>query len=290
MHSYTNCPVCNSTKIQTSFTCPDHSVSKEVFTITKCAECTFLITNPVPEEDKIGPYYKSEEYVSHSDSNKGLINTLYHMVRNITIKQKVSLINSFGTKQKSLLDIGCGTGYFLKAAASKGWGIDGMEPDASARILAQENTKRLIAANLNEVDKQQQYGVITLWHVLEHIHGLKEALTQISAHQQTEGYLVIALPNHLSWDAKHYKEYWAAYDVPRHLYHFNKTSVIKLLQQYGYKHVQTKPMWFDSIYVSMLSEKYRNGSTIFGIIKGFWSNFRGLFNNEYSSHIYIFKK
>jgi SAM-dependent methyltransferase len=289
MH-YTNCPVCTSTNIEFSFDCPDHSVSKQTFKIYKCTSCTFLFTNPVPAENEIGPYYQSEEYVSHTDSNKGLINRLYHIVRNITLKQKVSLINSFKTKEKTLLDIGCGTGYFLKAAKEDQWKVAGMEPDDSARALAIKNTGENIAPALSHLPEENQYKVITLWHVLEHIHQLSHSIQRINKHQKEGGYVVIALPNHLSWDAKHYKQYWAAYDVPRHLYHFNKKSVIHLLESNGYKHISTKPMWFDSIYVSMLSEKYKGGGTIFGILKGLWSNFSGLFSKEYSSHIYIFKK
>jgi 2-polyprenyl-3-methyl-5-hydroxy-6-metoxy-1,4-benzoquinol methylase len=289
MFLHSICPVCKGKNIQKSFDCPDHSVSKEVFQIFICSDCSFKFTNPIPEEDTIGPYYQSEEYISHTDSNKGLINRLYHLVRTITLNQKLALINTYATNEKTLLDIGCGTGYFLKKAKEHSWKIAGMEPDTSARNLAEKNTNEKIATSISQVSNQR-FEVITLWHVLEHIHQLDNTLTEIKKRQEQGNTLIIALPNHLSWDAKHYKSFWAAYDVPRHLYHFNKKSVQHLLLSNGYELIKTKPMWFDSIYVSMLSEKYSKRSTILGIVKGFISNIAGIFSNEYSSHIYIFKK
>ncbi|MCU0430627.1 MAG: class I SAM-dependent methyltransferase [Cytophagaceae bacterium] len=289
MNTHFLCPVCSSQEYEKAFICPDHSISKENFTIGKCKKCSFTFTLDAPSEDKIGKYYQSNEYISHSDTSKGFINKLYRIVRNITIQQKVNLINTLNAKDKTLLDIGCGTGYFLQAAKTNGWIVCGMEPDNQARKSAEEKTKIPIHDSIEKIP-QANFHIITLWHVLEHIHRLNESLEIIKNKQKQGDTLIIAVPNHLSWDSKHYQEYWAAYDVPRHLYHFDQSSIRALLKNHGYTFLKKKPMLFDSIYVSMLSEKYKNGSSIIGILKGIWSNLSGILNGEYSSHIYIFSK
>lgn len=289
-----NCPVCGSNNIRHFLTVKDHSISQEVFNLDQCQACTFTFTNPIPTEQEIGKYYQSEDYVSHSDSKKGLINVLYHYVRKINLKAKYDIISKHHTKG-TLLDVGCGTGYFLKYAQDEGWEVEGMEPDPGARKLAETNTKKNIAADLDHI-LDKQYDVITLWHVLEHIHNLKDAIQKINAHLKKDGTLIIAVPNLNSYDAKLYKEKWAAYDVPRHLYHFTPETIKTLLLNNGFTLADKKPMVFDSYYVSLLSEKYKRGKQdIIGFIKavmnGFTSNFKSnssLVNN--SSIIYIAKK
>lgn len=275
---------------QTYLYLKDYAVTGEEFKLVYNANLDMLETLPETSEEEIAKYYNSEEYISHTDSNKGLVNKMYQTIKAITLKQKLKLINSFSVNKKSLLDIGCGTGDFLKICKTNNWEVFGVEPNMKARELAMLKNQISIAESLDEISNKK-FDVITLWHVLEHVPNLEAYINKILNLLQSEGTLVIAVPNYNSFDAKYYKKYWAAFDVPRHRWHFSKKS-IELLFSEKAKLIKTKPMWFDSFYISLLSEKYKNGSqNLFkAFFVGLWSNLKGVFTKEYSSHIYVLKK
>jgi 2-polyprenyl-3-methyl-5-hydroxy-6-metoxy-1,4-benzoquinol methylase len=289
LQQITYCPVCKGTDFAHFLTCKDYTVSQESFNIVSCKSCNFKFTNPRPSDSEIGKYYKSEDYVSHSDTKKGLINRLYHMVRTRTLKQKLELISQY-VSRGTILDYGCGTGMFLKTCADAGWKSFGFEPDTDAKKLAEQ--KGLIVATSKEALAGNKYDIISLWHVLEHVTDLDETLQFFSKNISDKGRLIIAVPNYTSADAKYYKEFWAGYDVPRHIYHFEINTLKKLLVNHGFSLEETKPMKFDSYYVSMLSEKYKTGSMNYftAFLNGFKSNVAAKDSAQYSSVIYIFKK
>lgn len=293
MKTITNCPVCKSESFNPFLTCKDYTVSQEAFNIVSCISCNFKFTNPRPEDDKIGEYYKSEDYISHSNTSKGIISKLYKSVRNYTLNKKLKLISSY-VSRGTVLDYGCGTGMFLNVCQKAGWKSFGMEPDEGARKIGSEMGLNVFSdkGKIETYVGSERFDVITLWHVLEHVTDLEETLNFFKAKLNQNGALIIAVPNYTSYDAKHYKEFWAAYDVPRHLYHFEIETIQKLLHPYGFKLIETKPMKFDSFYVSMLSEKYKTGSIKYfnAFLSGLKSNLRAKQAKDYSSFIYIFKK
>ncbi|MEL6133797.1 MAG: class I SAM-dependent methyltransferase, partial [Bacteroidota bacterium] len=215
---YTTCPLCQSESIEAELSAKDHTVSGQVFDVWKCRSCGCRFTQAVPDEEHIGAFYESEEYISHSNTSKGLVNSLYQTVRNYTLNQKQKLIVSqSGKSQGSILDIGCGTGEFLGKMKSVGWETRGLEPSESARTQAKENHDLHVSAPSDLFQLQADtYDVITMWHVLEHVHKLHEYLDQIQSILKQDGKLIIAVPNYESLDAAYYGEKWAAYDVPRH--------------------------------------------------------------------------
>lgn len=290
MQEIKRCPICDSDKLISFLTVVDYSISKEEFNIKKCDNCGFKITSPRPTDDELPAYYASEDYVSHSDTQKGIINYLYQKVKGVTLKQKVKLISGL-TTSRTLLDVGCGTGDFIKFAADNNWGVTGLEPDKGARCLALNKLpgKVFPIDNLFKLS-HGGYGIITMWHVLEHVSELNKYIAQLYLLLEDNGRLIIALPNPESADAKHYKKYWAAYDVPRHLYHFSKKNITALASKHGFKLDTIKPMVFDSFYVSMLSEKYKNGNVFFAASNGLVSNLKGRKTLNHSSLIYIFSK
>lgn len=290
--TYHSCPLCNSTDVHLSLSAKDYTVSGEIFEIFSCGNCSACFTQNVPPQNEIGRYYQSENYISHSDTSEGVINRLYHTVRKRTLKKKLALLqNTIGTTKGSVLDIGSGTGAFLYTMKQAGWEVAGIEPDP----LARENSLKLhrIEALSPEVTsgiQEHSFDAITMWHVLEHVHGLHEQMEQLKFFLKPQGSIFIAVPNFTSYDAGHYKQYWAAWDVPRHLYHFSPGGMKMLAEKHGFRIVGTKPMWYDSFYVSMLSEKYKTGkSNIAGaIMTGLISNLKAAFNNKKcSSIIYI---
>ena len=289
---YTSCPVCNSKEISPLLTVPDFSVSKETFEIWQCKNCSVRFTQNAPDENSIGRYYQSPDYISHSNTNKGVVNKAYQLVRNYTLQQKAKLIKKFtGKKEGKILDVGCGIGAFLGTMQQHHWEVTGLEPEAEARNKAFQlygiNVQAPTA--LNSLP-QHSFDAITLWHVLEHVHSLHEYIDKLKNLLKPNGILFIAVPNYASEDAAAYNIHWAAYDVPRHLYHFTPQSINVLMQQHHLKVVTKKPMWFDSFYISILSSKYKNGATnwLGAAYTGLQSNMNAALNVEKcSSLIYI---
>ncbi|NDK54860.1 class I SAM-dependent methyltransferase [Pontibacter fetidus] len=287
-----HCPICGKEEFKNFLVVTDNSVSKESFVIVECENCTFKFTNPRPDVESIGSYYESEDYISHSNTKTGIINRAYHVVRSITTKQKVELINRYAPGKGSILDYGCGTGVFLTACRKDGWNVQGIEPNDKAREMAAASVGITIATNIAEL-ANSKFNVITLWHVLEHIHTLNETISQLISHLTEDGVLIIAVPNADSHDAKEYKENWAAYDVPRHLYHFTQPTMKRFLKKHKMQLEEVLPMKFDAYYVSMLSEKHKEGKTkmISSVVNGFKSNSYAEKNgNDYSSLIFVAKR
>ncbi len=295
MIHYSECPVCKSSNIQKVRSARDHTVSKKLFIIYHCDQCSTMFTQDVPGAETIGSYYASENYISHSNTQEGLINKLYHRIRKRTLLAKMLLVKKETGKQTgNILDVGCGTGAFLFTMQQAGWKATGLEPDDSARLKA-KNLYQIDPLPSDELFKLSpgMYDAITLWHVLEHVHQLHEYIEQLEKILTEKGRLFIAVPNYRSHDAHVYKENWAAYDVPRHLYHFSPESIKVLMGLHGLQVIGIKPMWFDSFYVSMLSEQYKNGkgNILRAFFNGLISNIKTVFNKEKcSSIIYVISK
>ncbi|MDD7915553.1 class I SAM-dependent methyltransferase [Polaribacter ponticola] len=281
--------------LQPFLNCKDHTVSNEVYQVTINKEYDMLVTKPVPKN--LGDYYKSEDYISHTDSKKSILDKVYQAVKNITLKRKLKLIdtslfnqNSSSIPEKNILDVGAGTGDFLKVCKDNSWNVYGVEPDLGARNIASKKGIILLE-DLSKI-KNKQFDIITLWHVLEHVENLEEYISTLKSLLTKDGKLIIAVPNYKSYDAKYYKEFWAAFDVPRHLWHFSQTSISKLFSKEDMMVEKTLPMKFDSYYVSLLSEKYKSGkmNPIKSFYRGFISNMKARSSSEYSSLIYVLKK
>ena len=267
----------------------DFLVTGETFHLMRDPELDMLYTFPQPDSDVLPQYYESEDYISHTDSGKGILASLYQFVKRYSIMKKVRLINRINSGSGSLADIGAGTSAFLEAAKKNGWEVSGAEPSAKAREVSKRRGIDLEESISGLAGKQ--FDVVTLWHVLEHLPDLENKIHAISELVKPGGHLLIAVPNFKSYDAGYYKEHWAAFDAPRHLWHFSRSSIKKLFEK-SFSFVRYKPMIFDSFYVSLLSEKYKTGNSfsILAIVIGLWSNMRGWSTKEYSSHIYQFKK
>ena len=292
---YTRCPVCDSGDFQFVFTVRDHTVSGEQYSIIECKNCLLRFTQDVPDEETIGSYYKSDQYISHSDTSQGVINSLYQRVRKRTLKQKRKLVEEIsGVKKGYLLDLGSGTGSFANEMMEQGWQVTAVEPDEDARKKAKEQFGIELKEN-SHFDElpASAFDAITLWHVLEHVHQLHRYVEQLRILLKPHGRIFIAVPNYTSVDAAVYQQYWAAYDVPRHLYHFSPQSMQVLMEKHQLKIDRYLPMWYDSFYVSMLSSKYRKGSTNLpgAVMQGLKSNWTALSNKQRcSSVIYVISK
>lgn len=293
MEHLSNCPVCDFDKTKAFLVCKDHTVSRETFNIVECISCGFKFINPRPAAEKLGAYYISEEYVSHSNTKKGFINSIYQVVRKYTMLKKLKLISEF-YKTGKILDIGCGTGDFLKTVKEAKWETIGIEPSPDARKMAIENYALDVREEAEiKILEKETFDIITMWHVLEHVPELNERIEDLKRLIKPNGVIIIAVPNCTSLDAKIYSENWAAYDVPRHLYHFSPTDIETVFKNHDLKVFRVLPMIFDSYYVSMLSEKIKTGKS--NIIRAIWNGFRSNFSaiktgKTYSSQIYLIRK
>ncbi|HVM89463.1 MAG TPA: class I SAM-dependent methyltransferase [Puia sp.] len=293
--TYSLCPACGADALHKALNATDYLVSGKEFEIWQCDRCLLRFTQNVPDSRSIGKYYQSHNYISHTETNKGFVNRLYHFVRSLTLGDKRRLILSV-TQLKSgrMLDIGAGTGAFVGHMQSHGWEISGIEPDEEARKKAKEiHQVNLLPPEAFADLSPDSFDVITMWHVLEHVHDLHGYLEQLKNILRPGGRIFIAVPNYACYDASFYKNFWAAYDVPRHLYHFSPEAMFQLLHKHGLKLHATRPMWYDSFYISLLSEKYKKEkkNSLRAILVGFISDVKAFIEKENSSSlIYIIGK
>jgi len=270
-------------------TVKDHSVSKQTFGLYHDVKLDLLITFPKPQIKELPAYYESEDYISHTDSNRSVFEKAYHYIKRRTLRSKINLINELHPNRGNVLDIGAGTGDFLAVAKQENWQVTGIEPNQKAKTIATQKGINLKECTQNL--KNHSFDVITMWHVLEHVPDLELQIKELKRLLKPNGTIIIAVPNFNSYDAKYYKSFWAAYDVPRHLWHFSKTAIKKLFHDKGMVLKNILPMKFDAFYVALLSEKYKRGymNYLMAFIVGIKSNLKAKQNLEYSSHIYILK-
>lgn len=289
------CPLCSSTHLKHTMTCTDFYASGEQFELHSCDDCGFIFTQGVPVEAEIGKYYETPDYISHSDTRKGIMNTVYHYVRSYMLGRKARLVTREAHRKTGrLLDIGTGTGYFANTMSRRGWQVEAVEKSAQARKFAHEHFNLEVKPDtaLKDFDPHS-FDVITLWHVMEHLEHLHETWERLLELLTDKGILIVAVPNCSSYDAVRYKEFWAAYDVPRHLWHFTPTTMQQLASAHGFIMADRHPMPFDAFYVSMLSEKHRGSphSVLKGMYTGTLAWFNALGRKEKSSSmIYVFRK
>jgi 2-polyprenyl-3-methyl-5-hydroxy-6-metoxy-1,4-benzoquinol methylase len=289
MVHYNECPLCSSEKISLHFRCTDHFISKEVFGVFKCSDCSFEFTQDYPEVSEIDKFYESADYISHTDTSKGFSNKIYRLVRNFMLfKKKGLIINITGLEKGSLLDIGSGTGYFASTMKKAGWQVKGIEINEKARDFSvSQFGLEVIGPELLTTMQSNSFDCITLWHVLEHFHDPYKYMSDITRLLKPGGLCLIALPNSSSYDALYYGQYWAAYDVPRHLWHFNPVTFRIFTEKTGFVIENIRNLPFDTFYISILSERYKSSKIPFisGMVKALLFVFITVFRKDKSSSI-----
>jgi 2-polyprenyl-3-methyl-5-hydroxy-6-metoxy-1,4-benzoquinol methylase len=271
------------------FKVKDHFLSNEFFSLTYDQNTTMFVTNPKPDEDKMESYYESSRYLSHQKTGNDFFSKAYFLSRQFTTSLKTRMISSLFSKPGKVLDVGSGTGELLTALKNEGWNVKGIEPNKAAKQTALDKGISH-EHSLGEVEKNS-LDLVVFWHSLEHLYDLNNTLNEVKKILKPTGILMVACPNHESWDAKYYGSFWAAWDVPRHLSHFSSKSLNIILKPQGFKQIRKSPLFLDAIYVSILSEKIKKNKAVFlkGLIIGLISNFAGFFTKNYSSHVYFFK-
>ena len=286
------CPWCGSKNAQLHIELKDLFLTQEPFKILECKDCGLLYTTPRPNKDEIGKYYQSNEYYSHQENKEGFIPKIYEKVKSINLRNKYKIATEKTTRGK-ILDIGCGVGDFLHTMEQQGWECTGVEPSEDAKAIAKKRIKgQLLSSEEQENLSDGSFDVITMWHVLEHVNALRWQVQQLYRLCKPGGRIIIALPNYKSYDGQYYKAAWAAYDVPRHLNHFNEETIVKIFEESHLKHIKTEKLRWDAYYISYMSEKYlhHNSPLLRGTVRGMISNCKARRSGQWSSLVYVFER
>lgn len=281
------CPLCHCTEMALFVTTTDHLISQRQFEIVQCRKCGFLFTQDAPSDRAIASYYESTNYQPLNTSN-GFISALYGTARSIMVRWKSRLIHRHHRKQGTLIDVGAGCGHFLAYMHRQGWNVLGCEQSDRARAEASRRWQLHLDGDVMRCDYLSWCAdVITAWHAVEHIHNLHGLWERFHQWLMPDGMLVVAVPNSESDDAQHYVDRWAAWDVPRHLWHFNISSITSLARQHGFFLIDINPLPLDAVYISLLSDQNK----IPAIINGLRFALQGVTHSQHaSSLVYMFKK
>ena len=253
---YYQCPLCGCHALKQHVTATDRLVSGKQFTIVKCDGCGLFLTQDAPSATAIGQYYQSVKYLPHN-GQRTAISFLYRIARSLMFHRKLSLIHRYSKRQHgALIDVGAGDGHFMAFMRRRGWQVTGCEQSGHARAEAEKKFGLQIDGDVMSCNyPSENADVITAWHAVEHIHELHAVWDRFNCWLKPEGTLFVAVPNCDSWDAKYYGGNWAAWDVPRHLWHFNEKSITDLASQHGFVMVGSHPLPIDACYIALLSER-----------------------------------
>lgn len=287
-----NCSLCGSTKVFKVYQVRDFFFSGEEFGLMECEECRVRFTHPVPSKEELFKYYKSDEYLSHANKQKTFLAFLYDFIRGINVKWKANQISRYCPNTGAILDVGCGAGVFLSEMKKRGWMCTGVEPDTNSLSYVEDKLQINVVGDILEIEKNKQFDVISLWHVLEHFYDPKMVLNELNTLLKNDGLLVIAVPNYESLDSRYFGSYWAAYDVPRHLYHFSPDVLRSLLESCGFTTLEIKPLAVDVLYITYLSNRYLKKwpALLKGVLRGLYFLLRSRRVSDYSSIVFFARK
>ena len=292
---FTPCPLCGASGQMPYADCIDFTVSKESFILLRCPQCGVVFTSNPPKESETIRYDTLDLKLKLGDSPRGLTDKLYYYVRHRMLRKKASIVESQSYRTGgTLLNYGAKTGYFSHYMERRGWKVTSIEKYHEERQFSLETFHHRMY-DVSEMDRltPETFDVITLWHVFEHCYNPNGLLNRFYRLLRPGGILLIACPNICSTDAMHYGANWAAYNVPRHLWHFNPTSLSNLLNKHGFTLMHRQKLSYDCFYISVLSEKNKNSKMPF--LRGMWFGMRCWFISlarldKSSSLVYVFRK
>lgn len=232
------CNLCGSTEAEVAITAQDFLLERPDAQVqfVKCDRCGLFYQNPRPTPEEMMSHYPSnyEPFDLHPDDERS--SRLERIAVNYGLSKRRGLILRY-RKSGRILDVGCATGLFLHVMnMDANWDAHGVEPNNYAATIAQER----YGLNVHHGTLEQaqyparSFDVVTLWDVLEHVHDPAATLDEIHRILKSDGLLILRVPNGISRDAGLFKETWAGWDPPRHLYVFTPDTLTKLLAKQGY--------------------------------------------------------
>ncbi len=256
-----SCPICPDGARATHFIeCGDrfNEPAKEKFRLVRCPECGLIFLNPRLSKEASEIAYREEGYDPFLSLQKPVstFERMYSTARQFMLSWKKRLVAGLIKPGAFVLDGGCSTGEFLNILKDR-YIVEGFEPESAAALWAREQFG--LSVQTGDFDtatpSRNQYDLITLWHVLEHLPSPSDGLKKLHSLLSDSGKILIAVPNVASLDAKIYGKYWVPLDAPRHLWHFTPETMAKLAEKCGLRIESQGLLPLDPIYNSLLSEK-----------------------------------
>lgn len=228
--SVTNgCGLCGSTAARELYTATDRlGNSDESFPIVQCTACGVLRTLPALREAELAKFYPHDYWGGPQPSQKWISESQ---------SEKTRFLARCKLSGGSILDVGCGAGFFLRALDSKKWERFGVETSAGASTAAEAviGSGSVFTGTLTESSwEDSQFDVVTFWSALEHTNDPRMNLREARRIMKTGGTLVVQVPNAASYQARLFKGDWFALDAPRHRYHFTLPVLDRLLSETGF--------------------------------------------------------
>ena len=229
--------------------------------VVRCLDCGLVFTNPRPAPESVGAVYPStySPYKAKKRKRKSRRWRLqqwalqhhwnYPAPRRTLPGKIVSWPFMLWTRGKKrnydlfayegdgkLLDYGCASGAYLGRMEDRGWHVSGMDMSQQAiETCHQQGFDAHVGIAPDQQFPPDSFDVVSLWHVFEHVPSPTHTLEQVSAILKPNGKLVLGVPNINCLPARWFGKYWFALDLPRHVTHFSKETITKLLNRNGYE-------------------------------------------------------
>ena len=289
---YPNCIVCGGDIFSDYLTVEDNQ--GEIFSLKQC-KCSLVLTSPRPCSSAICEYY-SEEYKPHSNAHSDS-SLLIKIFRKISYSWKARLVKRVANENVNMLDMGGGDGALAFYIKNKISNVHVYEKDIDCihhinSIIMEEGIGNMFSTADYESLKDGYYNIVTLFHSLEHIHDIDKLFLNINRITKKNAKMIIAVPNITAAEIDFLTNKWAAWDVPRHLYHFNFKTLSKLLNKNGWEVVGSRSMFQDTffnIYMSLKGNYVKKIFSCFFLLVYSLIN-QILFSNKQSSNLVICQK
>lgn len=214
--------------------------SKNGFDVIECEKCGFKHLIPIPTQEEMASYYKTEFVKKRPE----LIDKIKEDLEwwKMVYAEKYNFFERYlSKKDRRLLDVGCGLGYFLKVGKDRGWEVIGIEPSDQSVRHACGHGLEILNATLNDEKVKQlgKFNVVHMHEVLEHLFDPIEALSICYDLLVPGGSLCLVVPNdynilqNMLRDKMGFKPWWVA--PPEHINYFDGDSLQRLVQTKGFE-------------------------------------------------------
>ncbi len=230
------CPVCGGESRPESLVGEQDAwpSSRDRFTLCACAVCGSRFIDPVTIPHPIGHYYPDDYYGSTQEKYRGVFQKLSDAFRRWRFR---SVYGGSGGGARSVLDFGCGRGVMLAAFKENGWNAKGVEFSAASAALVKKDFGIDVLHGPDAIEQlgAEKFDLITLFHVLEHVPDPRATIRRLAAHLGAGGRFVIEVPNYCGAQRFLFGTSWWHLDPPRHLVHFTKDSLVRMLERLDLK-------------------------------------------------------